>query len=91
MGDIGLKCPTYLFAKQYAEHSTPQTNVFFYELTYEGNDFGPSLDLGIFHGADLEFVFGLDLLNPNKTSEQNIEFTKQFLKLWTDFAKMGMN
>ncbi|CAG2178558.1 unnamed protein product, partial [Oppiella nova] len=34
IGDIGLKCNTYLFAKQVAQHSTTR-NVYFYELTYQ--------------------------------------------------------
>ena len=29
-GDVLIKCPTYLFAKRYAEHSSTETNVFFY-------------------------------------------------------------
>ena len=34
LGDILLKCPTYLFAKQYAEHSSEETGVYFYGLTH---------------------------------------------------------
>ena len=33
-GDLAIKCPTYFFAKQYAEHSSPETGVYFYSLTH---------------------------------------------------------
>ena len=85
-GDIMVKCPTYLFAKRYAERS--KTNVFFYELTHSTR--GPLFEMiaGITHGADIEFVMGLILLNPKTTAEDK-EFSKKVMKYWTDFAKYG--
>ena len=53
-GDILIKCPTYLFAKRYAEQSTPETNVYFYELTHKMRDRIPLIDPGIYHTADLD-------------------------------------
>ena len=38
-------CPTYLFAKRYAEHSLPETNVYFYQLTHIMKNFIPFVDL----------------------------------------------
>ena len=47
--------------------------------------------MGIPHGFDLEFVFGLTLLNPESTPENlvKLELSKLFMKYWTDFAKYG--
>ena len=45
-------------------------------------------EMGIPHGSDIEFVFGLTLLNPESTPE-NREFSKLFMKYWTHFAKYG--
>ena len=89
LGDLIAKCPTYLFAKRYAEHSSTQTNVYFYELTHILKQIKPGLDLGIYHSADNDFVFGLSLVKPNTTSEENIRFTKEVMKYWTHFAKYG--
>ena len=87
-GDILIKCPTYMFAKRYAEQSVPETNVFFYELTYTTNEIYNGQNMGVRHGAEIEFVFGLLLLETN-TSETDIEFSKRVVKYWTDFAKYG--
>ena len=89
VGDLMMKCPTYHFAKRYAEQSSDETNVFFYELTHKASDMIKGLDLGIYHGADIELVFGSLLLKPETTSEENIRFSKEVMKLWTDFAKYG--
>ena len=89
LGDIVVKCPAYFFAKRYAEQSSPETNVFFYEFNHTLREFIPGVDMGVHHGADLFFTFGLPLLEPNTTSEENIRFTKDIVIQWTDFAKYG--
>ena len=88
-GDILLKCPTYLFAKQYAEHSSEETGVYFYGLTHTSKGEAMEEYMGIFHGSDIDFVFGNLLLRPNDYSEEDIQFTEQIVKYWTDFAKYG--
>ena len=87
LGDILLKCPTYSFAKRFAQ-ITPMAKTYFYEWTYQGG-FAAALGcdektMGICHGADVPYVFGL-----SQSSELDIHFTKQVLKMWTDFAKTG--
>jgi carboxylesterase type B len=91
-GDIIITCPTYFFAKKFVENS-PKEKVFFYELTYARND---SKDyrcdtklMGICHGAELEFVFGLPFLDPESSSEVDRNFSKKVMSLWTNFAKTG--
>ena len=88
-GDLLLKCPTYLFAKRYAERSSNETNVFFYELTHQAKGAAYEHEFGVYHGADIDFVFGLPLRKPNDYSEEDIEFSKQVIKYWTHFAKYG--
>ena len=86
-GDLAIKCPVYLFAKRYAELSSDKTNVFLYELTHNPDNEG--LKRGVRHGADVAFIFGLLLLKPNTTSEEDLRFSEEVVKLWTDFAKYG--
>lgn len=89
-GDILIKCPTYLFTKGYAERSLNETNVYFYEFNYTSIDDKTGQQFGVYHGSELKFVFGLPLLEPkNSTSEEVIEFTKDMIRWWTDFAKYG--
>ena len=88
-GDALIKCPTYLFAKRYAERSAKR-NVFVYELTHRMfNNSHPEF-WGVHHGCDIPFVFGIPLQPSHNTIlEVDIEFSKQVIKWWTDFAKYG--
>jgi carboxylesterase type B len=91
-GDLIITCPTYFFAKQFAQNS-PKQKVFFYELTYARNnskDYHCDTEsMGICHGAELEFVFGIPLLEPESSSELDRNFSKKVMSLWTNFAKTG--
>ena len=95
-GDIAIKCPTYWFAKRYAQHSKHRENVFFYELTYTA-DKEIEKKLGVIHSSDVQFVFGHPLIASDRTvqnsilyTKQDIEFSKQIIKYWTNFAKYGL-
>ena len=97
-GDIINKCPTYKFAKLYAQHSSDQKKVYFYEMTHGISSknllMGLALDLtqslfGVFHGIDIPFVFGLPLQNPEDFYARDIVFSKTIMRYWTNFAKHG--
>ena len=75
--------------KRYAEQLSPETGVYFYQLSHIMKEFIAGHDLGVHHSADLDFVFGLSLVETNTTSDQNIRFTEEVMKLWTNFAKYG--
>ncbi len=91
-GDLIITCPTYFFAKQFAENS-PKGKVYFYELTYVRNNSKlyrfDTERMGIYHGAELEFVFGLPFLDPESSSEIDRNLSKNVMSLWTNFAKTG--
>ncbi|CAG2120960.1 unnamed protein product, partial [Medioppia subpectinata] len=86
-GDIGLKCGTYLFAKHFAiKSNSTANNVYFWEQTYQSGGHLQGCDektMGICHGSDLEFVFFRTGANP----ELDIPFSKEWITLWTNFAK----
>ena len=91
-GDIAIKCPTYRFAKKFAERK-PERKTYFYEWTYLGN-FAAAMvcgdkTMGICHGGEVPHVFGLSEIWMGLGSELDNQFTKQVLKIWTDFAKTG--
>ena len=45
--------------------------------------------LGIFHGADIVYTFGLFLVVPNLATPDDIKVSKDIMSLWTNFAKTG--
>ncbi|CAG2181305.1 unnamed protein product, partial [Oppiella nova] len=85
IGDSGIKCSTYLFAKQVAQHSTTR-NVYFYELTYGHLQGCDEQTMGICHGSDIEFVFNKTHSNP----QLDLPFSKEWMTYWTNFAKTGV-
>jgi len=87
-GDLIMTCPTYQFTKNYATHSDAGS-VYFYEITYtRSNKQDPQYDVS--HGADLDFVFGLPQIYPDKKdTDVDRKFSLEVMKMWTDFAKFG--
>jgi carboxylesterase type B len=91
-GDLVITCPTHFFAEEFAK-SSPKDSVYFYELTHKIKQKGilgcESDWMGICHGSDIGFVFGLPFLMPQFDSEVDRNFTKSVMSLWTNFAKTG--
>jgi len=90
-GDLYSICPTYEFTKKYSEYN-PKNNVYFYEFTYQstGRFLSCLSNYGICHGSDVEFVFGVPLLTNNTNTLQiDIDFSREVMKFWTNFAKTG--
>ncbi|CAG2106281.1 unnamed protein product, partial [Medioppia subpectinata] len=91
-GDLSLKCPTYLFARQFSAGVADKHRVYFYELDYESaytaNITGcDPKTMGVCHEADLPFVFGLPFIHTNDYSKQDLVFSRDVMRLWTKFAK----
>ena len=87
-GDALMKCPTYFFAKQFAEHF-PKKNALFYEWTYPTHVMafllGCTNDMGVCHASDIEYVFGF----PVSRNTADKKFSEDVMKMWTNFAKNG--
>ncbi|CAG2110216.1 unnamed protein product, partial [Medioppia subpectinata] len=93
-GDIYLGCTTYLFAKRFAQTVKESQRVYFYEFLYASNWFAKQegcdvTTMGICHGNDVPFVFGLPLLNPDDYIPEDIYYSNVVMKMWTTFAKDG--
>ncbi|CAG2182069.1 unnamed protein product [Oppiella nova] len=91
-GDILMKCPTYLFAKQFAINAKNTShNVYYYELTYQAQDVAiygcVEETMGICHMSDVEFVFGQ--FEYNLTTPLDLKFSAEIMQMWTQFAKNG--
>ncbi|CAG2120037.1 unnamed protein product, partial [Medioppia subpectinata] len=77
------------FAVNYGQQSA-EYNVYFYEITYKRTPkSGPDV-MGVTHGSELDFVFGLPLIDSQKTdTEVDKQFSRDVMKMWTDFVKYG--
>ncbi|CAG2117706.1 unnamed protein product [Medioppia subpectinata] len=94
VGDLTIKCPTYVFAKQFAKNNHDNNrgrNVYFYELTYESKFVAnvTNCERGICHTADVPFVFGMPFIIPDQFTQEETYFSKQMIIMWTNFAKTG--
>ncbi|CAG2119906.1 unnamed protein product, partial [Medioppia subpectinata] len=92
--DINFICPTYLFAKRFAQTVKESQRVYFYELLYASKYFANETwcdltTMGICHMQDHPFVWGLPLRYPNNYSSDDNYFSKYVMKMWTTFAKTG--
>ncbi|CAG2162484.1 unnamed protein product, partial [Oppiella nova] len=96
ISDLLFKCPTYLFAKQFAKSVQVQNasnkNVYLYELTFESefvaNVTGCRPGM-VCHSADVPFVFGIPFIIPEHFTREEIFFSQELMKMWTNFAKTG--
>ena len=89
ISDVLMTCPTYLFAQAFDLMSYRINHVYFYELTYKSKLYSYNNDSDVIHGSELPFVFGQPLLTPGDNNREDIEFSRQVMKLWTDFVKYG--
>ena len=89
IGDLTMKCPTYLFAKRYAERSVNRSKVFFYELTHSPYEESIVRQLGVIHSSELDFVFGQPIKNQLYFGRTDVQFSRQLMTFWTNFIKYG--
>ncbi|CAG2107746.1 unnamed protein product [Medioppia subpectinata] len=95
-GDLFMKYPTYLFARQMATTVGNRHNIYFYELSYQSQFFAKHFqcddkESAVGHGMDLPFVFGIPLLTQMADSfdETDRRFSRDVMRMWTNFAKYG--
>ena len=90
--DALFKAPAIQSANAFVKKESP---TYLYQLEKAPKRFGigypptPSW-MGIFHGADIVYTFGFPLLMPeNFTTAAEINFNKEIMTMWTNFAKTG--
>ncbi|CAG2100777.1 unnamed protein product [Medioppia subpectinata] len=96
VGDLWIKYPTYLFARQMATTVGNRHNIYFYELSYQSQFYAKQFqcddeESGVEHGMDIPFVFGMPLL-PEMVDffdETDCQFSRDVMRMWTNFAKYG--
>ncbi len=84
-----ILCPTYYFAREFAQLSETD-KTYFYVITYKSKLTGCGDDwMGVCHGDDLFFTFGTPIASKSLFNETDYKFSLMTVQMWTDFAKTG--
>ncbi|XP_048201976.1 cholinesterase [Perognathus longimembris pacificus] len=86
IGDYNIICPVLDFAKKFSDL---QNNVFFYYFEHRSSKLPWPEWMGVMHGYEIEFVFGMPLERRlNYTKPEEI-LSRSMMKRWANFAKHG--
>ena len=90
--DANFKAPAIQSADAFVKKESP---TYVYQLEIAPRrfviDYPPIPSwMGIYHAADLNYVFGVTLLmDENDTTAAEVTFSKDLMTLWSNFAKTG--
>ncbi|XP_032197900.1 cholinesterase isoform X2 [Mustela erminea] len=86
LGDYNIICPALEFTKKFSELGN---NAFFYYFEHRSSQLPWPEWMGVMHGYEIEFVFGLPLeRRANYTKAEEI-LSRSIMKHWANFAKYG--
>ncbi|XP_068443775.1 acetylcholinesterase [Clinocottus analis] len=103
VGDHNVICPLAHFARSYAQHSALKANagavpnsggnsqggVYLYLFDHRASNLAWPEWMGVIHGYEIEFVFGLPLEKRlNYTFEEEI-LSQRMMRYWANFARTG--
>ncbi|XP_020844468.1 cholinesterase [Phascolarctos cinereus] len=87
IGDYNFICPALEFTKKVSERGN---NAFFYYFEHRSSKTAWPEWMGVMHGYEIEFVFGLPLeRRVNYTKAEEI-LSRSIMKNWASFAKYGI-
>ncbi|CAG2117036.1 unnamed protein product, partial [Medioppia subpectinata] len=96
VGDLWVKYPTYLFARQMTTTVGNRHNIYFYELTHQNQFFAKVFKCDIEgstagHIMDIPFVFGMPFVDhwAHAFDDTDRQFSRDVMRMWTNFAKYG--
>ncbi|XP_073929959.1 cholinesterase isoform X2 [Castor canadensis] len=86
VGDYNIICPALEFTKKFSDLGN---NAFFYYFEHRSSKIPWPEWMGVMHGYEIEFVFGLPLeRRVNYTRAEEI-LSRSIMKCWANFAKYG--
>ncbi|XP_071838567.1 cholinesterase-like isoform X2 [Apostichopus japonicus] len=86
VGDRAVKCALHKFARNYADAGN---KVYMYHFDQRaGNNPWPEW-MGVMHGDEIMFAFGLPLHEEFGYSEGDKAVSRKMMKLWANFARTG--
>ncbi|TNN34575.1 Acetylcholinesterase [Liparis tanakae] len=86
VGDQMIACPALEFARRYSENGG---KTFLYSFDHRSTTNVWPEWMGVMHGYEIEFVFGIPLNASMGYTAKEVEMTKKFMKHWANFARTG--
>ncbi|XP_042329877.1 acetylcholinesterase [Sceloporus undulatus] len=86
VGDHNVICPVMHFAARYAEHGN---KVYAYLFDHRASNLIWPLWMGVPHGYEIEFIFGLPLNNSLNYTTEEKELSRRMMRYWANFARTG--
>ncbi|KAM6933105.1 acetylcholinesterase-like isoform 2-T2 [Xenentodon cancila] len=86
VGDQMFSCPVLEFAQRYSKNGG-RTFLYFFDHRSSINPW-PTW-MGVMHGYEIEFVFGMPLNTSLGYTKNEVNMTKKFMKHWANFARTG--
>ncbi|XP_008283300.1 cholinesterase-like isoform X2 [Stegastes partitus] len=86
VGDRLFVCPVLDFAERYSQNGR-KTFLYFFDHRSSVNPWPEWM--GVMHGYEIEFVFGMPLNVSLGYTKTEVNMTKKFMKHWANFARTG--
>ncbi|XP_077986840.1 cholinesterase-like [Glandiceps talaboti] len=84
--EYGYICPSQELANAYTNSGL---DVYYYEMDHFTSISTQPKWMGTPHAAEIQYLFGQPLLEENPYSEEDKQFSRQFMKYWCNFVKTG--
>ena len=95
VGDVSFVCPTIRFLDKYNKQlkssstSGPKKQTYLYKFVQRSSQNPWPEWMGVMHGYEIEFVFGLPLNKSLQYTEEERIISNSMMKMWANFAKYG--
>uniref|UniRef100_A0A8C6MA17 Carboxylic ester hydrolase n=1 Tax=Nothobranchius furzeri TaxID=105023 RepID=A0A8C6MA17_NOTFU len=86
VGDQLFFCPVLEFAQRYSQHGG-KTYMYLFDHQSSVNPWPEWM--GVMHGYEIEFIFGMPLKSSLGYTKSEIAMSKKFMKHWANFARHG--
>ncbi|XP_022521724.2 cholinesterase [Astyanax mexicanus] len=86
VGDRYFSCPLLDFARKYVEHGGSAS---LYLFNHRSSSNAWPEWMGVMHGDEIEFVFGLPLNSSRGYTEEEVAMSRRMMRHWANFAKTG--
>ncbi|XP_033096076.1 acetylcholinesterase-like [Anneissia japonica] len=86
LGDACFICPTFQFAKS---HANFKNIVYYYRFTQRDSNHPFPEWMGVLHGDEIAYFFGVPLHPENGFSEEDKKLSRQMMAYYANFARTG--
>lgn len=86
VGDRYFSCPLLDFARRYIKHGG-SARMYLFDHRSSSNSWPKWM--GVMHGYEIEFVFGIPLNSSQGYTEEEVAMSRKIMRHWANFAKTG--